>query len=93
MEAEPSDTPTRPTNIETPTLIHLGEEDEFISKDAQATIRASVDGNPNVTVYSYAGCSHAFARHTGTRYDAEAARLANTRTWAFLTRHLQLSSH
>ena len=76
-------------NITTPMIIHLGEEDEFISHDAQAVIKASVADNQNVEVFSYPGCSHAFARHTGTRYDAEAAKLANGRTWAFLEKHLR----
>ena len=34
-------------------LVHLAEEDEFISKAAQAAIRAALDKKPNVTVYSY----------------------------------------
>ena len=76
-------------DIATPMIIHLGEEDEFISKEAQATIKMSVADNPNVKVFSYPGCSHAFARHTGTRYDADAAKLANARTWAFFDEHLR----
>lgn len=76
-------------NISTPLIIHLGEEDEFISPEAQSEIKAAVAGNPAIEVFSYPGCAHAFARHTGTRYDAEAAKLANGRTWAFFDRHLR----
>jgi len=76
-------------NITTPMIIHLGEEDEFISPDAQAEIKASVAENPNVELFSYPGCSHAFARHTGARYDAAAAKLANGRTWALFDKHLR----
>ena len=76
-------------DIKTPLIIHLGEEDEFISHDAQARIKAAVADNPNIELFSYPGCSHAFARHSGTRYDAEAATLANGRTWAFFDRHLR----
>jgi len=76
-------------NIATPMLIHLGEEDGFISHEAQAVIKASVAGNPDVEVFSYPGCSHAFARQTGTRYDADAAKLANGRTWAFFGEQLR----
>jgi len=76
-------------NIRSPLLIHLGEEDEFIGHDAQAQIKASVSHCPTVTVHSYAGCSHAFARHTGTRYDAKAARCANDRTLEFFETHLR----
>lgn len=74
--------------IRTPLMIHLGEEDEYISRDAQRAIKEAVAGNPAVTVYSYAGCAHAFARHTGTRYDAPAAALANGRSWQFLKDNL-----
>jgi carboxymethylenebutenolidase len=69
--------------IKVPMLMHLGKEDEFISKDAQAQIKAAVADNKLVTVYCYPGCSHAFARHTGTRFDPAAAALANERTRTF----------
>ncbi len=74
--------------ITAPLLMHLAEEDEFISKDAQAQIKAALAEVPSATVYSYPGQNHAFARHTGTHYDATAAALANGRSWAFLTDHL-----
>jgi len=72
-----------------PMLMHLGEEDEFISKNAQRGIKEAFAGNVNVAIHSYPGCSHAFARHTGTRYDAAAASLANGRTVAFFDTHLR----
>jgi carboxymethylenebutenolidase len=68
--------------------MHLGEEDEFISKTAQAEIKAAVKDNELITVYSYPGCSHAFARHTGTHFDPDAAALANERTRSFFRRAL-----
>jgi carboxymethylenebutenolidase len=37
------------------------------------------------------GASHAFARHTGTHYDASAAATANTRTRDFFAQHLGAS--
>jgi carboxymethylenebutenolidase len=75
-------------NITAPLLMHLAEEDEFISKEAQAKIKAALAGKPNVEIYSYPGCNHAFARHTGTHYNAEAAAKANGRSWQFLADHL-----
>src|SRR3984885_12246989 len=63
--------------LSAPLLMHLGEEDEFISKPAQAAIKAELAGKPNVTVYSYPGQRHAFARNNGAHYDAAAATLAN----------------
>jgi carboxymethylenebutenolidase len=76
-------------NLSSPLLMHLGEEDEFISKPAQAEIRTALAGKPNATVYSYPGQRHAFARHKGAHYDAAAAALANGRTSEFLHRQLR----
>jgi hypothetical protein len=46
-----------------PLLMHLAGEDEFISKPAQAEIKAALAKKPNTTVYSYPGQNHAFSRH------------------------------
>src|SRR5271163_1114739 len=75
--------------LRAPLLMHLAEEDEFISKTAQAQIKAALAGKPNATVYSYPGQCHAFSRHNGTHYNAAAATLANARTKEFLHRQLQ----
>jgi carboxymethylenebutenolidase len=76
-------------NLSAPLLMHLGEEDEFISKPAQAEIKAALAGKPNATVYSYPGQRHAFSRHNGAHYNAAAANLANGRTSEFLQQHLR----
>jgi carboxymethylenebutenolidase len=75
--------------LRAPLLMHLGEEDEFISKAAQTEIKAALAKKPNATVYSYPGQRHAFARHDGLHYNAAAAALANGRTSEFLHRQLQ----
>jgi len=72
-----------------PMLMHLAEEDEFISKPAQAEIKAALAAKANATVYSYPGQHHAFARHNWTHYNAAAAALANRRTNEFLHQQLQ----
>jgi carboxymethylenebutenolidase len=74
--------------LHAPLLMHLGEEDEFISKAAQAQIKAALAGKANATVYSYPGQRHAFSRHNGAHYNAAAAALAHRRTNEFL--HQQL---
>jgi carboxymethylenebutenolidase len=74
--------------VTAPLLMHLAEADEFISPAAQAAIKAALAGKPNVQIFSYPGCHHAFARHTGVHYDARAAKLANGRTAAFLAKEL-----
>src|SRR5580698_559860 len=74
--------------LRAPLLMHLAEEDEFISRAAQAEIEAALAGKPNAIVYSYAGQRHAFSRHSGTHYNAAAAHLANGRTSEFLHQHV-----
>jgi len=55
---------------------------------AQQAIKQALKGNPLVTLYSYPGADHAFARVGGAHYDAAAANLANSRTSEFLRQHL-----
>ena len=75
--------------LNAPLLMHLAEEDEFISKAAQAQIKAALAKKPNAAVYSYPGQNHAFSRHNGTHYNAAAATLANGRTSEFLHQQLR----
>jgi len=75
--------------LRAPILMHIAEEDEFISKGAQAAIKAALAKKPNATVYSYLGQNHAFSRNNGAHYNAAAATLANGRTSEFLHQHLQ----
>lgn len=74
--------------LKAPLLMHLAEEDEFISKPAQIEIKVALAGKPNATVYSYPGQNHAFSRHGGAHYNAQAATLAHSRTYAFLSEQL-----
>lgn len=71
-----------------PLLMHLAEEDEFISKEAQQVILAALKGHPQIEIHTYPGCSHAFARNGGKHYDAAAAEKANARTLAFFQANL-----
>jgi carboxymethylenebutenolidase len=75
--------------LHAPLLMHLAEEDEFISKPAQAAIKAALAKKPNATVYSYPAQNHAFSRHGGAHYNTEAAALAHERTYTFLNRQLR----
>jgi carboxymethylenebutenolidase len=77
------------SGLDAPLLMHLAEEDEFISKAAQAEIKTALASKPDATVYSYPGQHHAFARHNGTHYNAAAAALANRRTSEFLHQQLR----
>jgi carboxymethylenebutenolidase len=75
-------------SITAPMLMHLAGEDEFMSKDAQVRIKAALAAKEQVEIFSYASCNHAFSRHGGSHYDPAAATIANTRTLAFLSKHL-----
>ena len=75
--------------IKTPLMLHIAEEDGFVSKEAQGEIRAALSGNPWVTIHSYPGVDHAFCRLGGAHYDEPSADLANGRTAAFLDRYLK----
>ncbi|MEE8622822.1 MAG: dienelactone hydrolase family protein [Alphaproteobacteria bacterium] len=72
------------SNITKPLLLHIGEEDQFVSKDAQAAIKDGLAGHDMVAIHSYPGMDHAFARVGGEHYDAAAANLADGRSAEFL---------
>lgn len=74
--------------LDSPLLMHLAEEDEFMSKAAQEEIKSTLAPKPNVAIYSYPGQAHAFSRNNGEHYNAEAAALANRRTSQFLHENL-----
>ncbi len=76
-------------SITKPLLMHVAEADKFVSKEAQATIKAALAGHPQVSLHSYAGVNHAFAREGGEHYDAAAAGAADERTAGFLATHLR----
>jgi carboxymethylenebutenolidase len=76
------------SSIETPLQMHLAAEDEFISKQAQQDITAALASNASCDLFSYPGCNHAFSRHGGMHFDADAARLSRARTLEFFNRHL-----
>ena len=75
--------------LRAPMLMHLAEEDEFISKPAQTEIKKALANKPNAAVYSYPGQNHAFTRHNGAHYNTAAAKLANGRTREFLHQQLR----
>jgi len=67
-------------SIVKPLILHIAEEDGFVSKEAQARVKDGLAGNVNVDIFSYPGMDHAFARIGGKPYDKENADLANGRT-------------
>ena len=66
--------------IQKPLLMHIAEEDGFVPKEAQATIKEGLAHLAPVQIYSYPGMDHAFARIGGVPYDEANANLANGRS-------------
>ncbi len=75
-------------NIKRPLLLHVAENDQFVPREAQAQIESGLQDNKNVTIHTYEGLDHAFARVGGEHYDEKAAQTANQRTHDFLKTHL-----
>ncbi len=76
------------TSLSRPVMLHAAEEDQFVPKAAQATLTEALSAHPLVTLHSYAGRDHAFARKGGEHYDAADAALAEQRTLAFFAANL-----
>jgi len=74
--------------LKSPLMLHIGEQDQSCSPEAQAAIHRALDPNPMVTIYDYPGRGHAFGRPGGESYHPADAELANLRTLEFLTRSL-----
>lgn len=75
-------------NIKKPTMLHIAEKDSFVPPEAQTQIKTALAGHPHVTIHTYAGQEHAFARIGGKHYDKAPADLANKRSTEFFKIHL-----
>ena len=76
------------TGIEAPLMLHIAQNDEFVSPAAQDSINKALGDNPHVTLHTYDGVDHAFARNEGTHYNETHAQKANERTAQFFQSHL-----
>ena len=74
--------------LASPLMFHVGENDEYISQAAQSSIQAALADRPDVQMFTYPGAKHAFARHQGVNFNADAAALANRRTDEFFVARL-----
>lgn len=72
-----------------PFMLHVAEKDGFVPRDQQETVRKALEPITHVTIHTYPGVDHAFARKGGDHYDATAAHLADTRTAEFFERYLK----
>ena len=68
------------SGIKNPLILHVAELDGFCPPEAQQKIKAALSPNEHVTIHSYPGVDHAFARMGGDNFNADAAAVANGRT-------------
>ena len=64
-----------------PVMLHFGADDDHIGKDQIDAVR---NAHPEVEIFVYEGVGHAFNRDGYSSYNPDAAKLARTRTLAFL---------
>lgn len=74
--------------IRRPTILHIAENDSYVPPDAQDKIKRALKNHAHVTIHTYPGMEHAFARVGGKHYDKGAADLANARSRDFFRQHL-----
>ncbi|HLI67497.1 MAG TPA: dienelactone hydrolase family protein [Caulobacteraceae bacterium] len=71
-----------------PLMLHIAEEDQFTPKPAQELINGALKNHPCVTLHTYPGRDHAFARPGGEHYNAADAATAARRTLDFFKKNL-----
>ena len=76
------------SSIKNPTLLHIAEEDGFVSKEAQININEVLSNHGSIAIHNYPNVDHAFARHDGVNFNAAAAALAGKRTMACFAEYL-----
>src|SRR5690606_8431145 len=72
------------TKLTRPVMLHIAEEDQFVPKEAQSAIIQALKNHPQVTIHTYPGRNHAFARKGGEHYHAGDAASALERSLSFL---------
>jgi carboxymethylenebutenolidase len=77
------------STIKAPLLIHYAEHDERINQGAPAYEAALKANHVDYQAFVYPGTQHGFNNDTTPRYDAEAARLAWSRTMDFFEKRLR----
>jgi len=72
-------------HAQSPTIIHIGEDDAVIPREKLVAIQAAQADTP---LYTYPGAPHGFDNETRPKYNADTARLARERTLQFLAKNL-----
>ena len=70
--------------IRKPMMLHLAEEDGFVPKKTQDEIKKVFKDSNLMSIHSYKGADHGFARTGGGNYDRAAAETSDLRTLSLL---------
>jgi carboxymethylenebutenolidase len=84
-----SPAPEEAAKIKAPLLLHFAENDERVNASFPAYEEALKANKVKYQAFTYPGTQHGFNNDTTPRYDAEAAKLAWTRTLEFFNKHLR----
>lgn len=76
------------SGIKAPLMLHIAGQDEFVPPEAQKAMHEGLDAHALITLHDYPDMDHAFARTDGRHYNAEQAKIANTRTREFFKANL-----
>lgn len=75
-------------NIRRPLLVHTAGEDMLVQEPTRSMIVEALGQSSQLTVHVHPGVNHAFALEGGPFFNAQAARVANAQSQAFLGRYL-----
>jgi len=78
------------SGITSPMMLHMAGDDQFVNKDQQQAITEKLSAHAHVTLHTYVGQEHAFARSDSTHWNIEAAEIANGRTNRFFKTMLEI---
>lgn len=81
--------PAEAAKVKTPLLVHFAENDQRVNASWPPFKEALEQSNVPHQAFTYPSTQHGFNNDTTPRYDAEAAKLAWTRTIEFFSKHLR----
>lgn len=70
--------------LQRPLVLHFAELDAYCPPEARARIFEALGNRPNVSLFLYSGCDHAFAREKGDHFNLAAANIAYERSMTAL---------
>lgn len=75
-------------NVKCPMVFHFAGQDAYVPAEVRDKIAQAFADRPDVSVYTYADCDHAFASPKREPYDRPAAMMAYSRTIALFRKVL-----